>query len=991
MYSGEGEIANASVRRFGDGFGVEWMRDSRYGATIAGRFRVDGRGFDKSTMLLIVGGRITHADAFRGSLANADVSMSIHDGTLTASYSGDFSKLDPAVPLADQRLEASINGNGTVSLTVHDLLRREVTLDDYEVAGALTAAASTLHGVELERGRVAATVRNSRLSVTELDVSGPAIQGKGSGIVALDSRQSSAFDYQIERADLTRLEVLTGFSASGVVVTSGRLTGPWTAVHMGGSGSLAQLGAYEVTALDVTARYDAVFDVGQPRNAVAQIEGRATFLTIAGQNIQETSGTVALNAEQLRVSLRVVQSEQRNGTISGALRLRLDEQAIEISEAVIGLGRAPWRLDSSGGPVTLRWNAEGVVVAPTTFVGGNGDERIGLSGTWRNDGTGALRITASHVFIDTFQSAFDRPTRYGGVLDADLTIRGTRARPVATGTVSVTNGRVERVSYQRLAGRIEYTDEIFSIDLRVDQSPGVWITAVGTVPMALLDDRLAERPMDVTIKSSGINLGLLEGLTNQVTNVNGELRIDARAIGTSRDPHFTGTVAIERAEFQVARTGAKYKNGRAQLTLTTDRIVVNAFRIEDSGGRPLELRGSLGTHELSVGDLEVEISSQKFEILRNEFGRLAIDLKLQVRGRAESPQVTGELTISSGDLRVDEILQRALFQPYATEETTIVVAERTSILNPWQLLNLNLTLHVPNTLRLVGDNVQLTPGTPIGLGNINLRVAGDLYLYKDPKQPLYVTGSFDSVSGTYAFQGRRFDVDPASAIVFRGDFNPELYVGVTRTISGVQTRVGIIGPMRQPELRLTSVPPLDESDILSLIVFNTSTNQLNVLQQQELVVRAGALAAGFLATPILSAISNEIGLDVLQIEAGNDLAGGVGAKVTIGQEIAPGLVAQFSRQFGSEPYDEAMVESYIIADHSAAGDVFRRGDAQCTITVPARRTRRNRPALLLQFLRTTCRCRARARCGLSGCRKCRANRPDPGQRRRRGTPRRSGA
>jgi autotransporter translocation and assembly factor TamB len=117
--------------------------------------------------------------------------------------------------------------------------------------------------------------------------------------------------------------------------------------------------------------------------------------------------------------------------------------------------------------------------------------------------------------------------------------------------------------------------------------------------------------------------------------------------------------------------------------------------------------------------------------------------------------------------------------------------------------------------------------------------------------------------------------------------------------------------MRQPELRLTSNPPLDESDILSLIVFNTSTNQLSSAQQQELVVRAGALAAGFLATPIISAISNEIGLDILQVEAGNDLTGGVGAKVTVGQEIAPGLVAQFSRQFGSEPYDEATVEYYL--------------------------------------------------------------------------------
>jgi autotransporter translocation and assembly factor TamB len=910
-YSGEGEIANVNVRRLGEGFGVDWMQDPRYGAAIAGRFRVDGRGFDTRTMLLIVGGRITHADAFRGSLANADVSMSVHDGTLTASYSGDFSTLDPAVALADQQLQASLTGNATVSLTVRDLLRREVTLDDVDIAGALNAGASTVHGVELERGRVAATVRTGLLSVTDLDVSGPAIRGGGSGVVALDHRLASAFDYQIERADLANLQDVTGINAAGTVATRGRLTGPWTAVHMAGSGSIAQLDAFDVKALEVSAKYDATFDIDRLPSAVVQLDGRGTSLTIAGQQVQETSGTVAINAQQLRLNLRVLQSGQRNGTLSGVLGLRLDEHAVDISEAVVGLGHASWRLGPSGGPVTIRWDSDGVIVAPATFVGGNGDERIGISGTWRQDGAGALRLSASHVFIDAFQSAFDRPTRFGGVLDADLTIRGTRARLLATGTVSVTNGRVERVSYQKLAGRVDYAEDAFSIDLRLDQSPGVWITAVGTVPAALVDDLRPERPIEVAIKSSGINLGLLEGLTNRVSHVSGEIRIDARVIGTSRDPHFAGTVAIERAEFQVTGTGARYKNGRAEFALTRDRIAVTGFRIEDSGGRPLELRGSLGTHELTVGELAVEVDSEKFEILRNEFGRLSIDSKLHVGGRAESPQVTGELTVSSGELRVDEILQRALFQPYATEETAIVLPDSAGILNPWQLLHLNLTLRVPNTLRLIGDNVQLSPGTPIGLGNINLRAAGDLYLYKDPGQPLYVTGSFDSVSGTYAFQGRRFDVDPASAIVFRGDLNPELYVGVTRTISGVQTRVGIIGPMREPELRLTSIPPLDESDILSLIVFNTSTNQLSALQQQELVVRAGALAAGFLATPIISAISNEIGLDILQIEAGNDLGGGAGAKVTVGQEIAPGLVAQFSRQFGSEPYDEAMVEYYL--------------------------------------------------------------------------------
>jgi len=911
VYTGDVEIANVNTRRAGDGLNVDWMRDPRFAGTLAGRFRIDGRGFDKNTMVLIVGGRVTAADFFGGSLSNADVTLAIGRGTLGGSFSGGFSHIDPGIAMGDERWQASLTGNGTVSVTIRDLLLRDVRLDDYDIAGAADISAATVHGISLDNAHLAAGIRDSHLTVNDIQVSGPVVQGKGSGVVALDDHQSSSFEYEIDHADLSQFERLTGIAVSGFATTTGRLTGPWTAAKVTGDGSIAQLSAYGVTALDFDAKYDTTFASDRMREAVARVDGHGTLLTVAGQDVAEVSGTVTLDRDRLRVNLQVLQEEPRRGTIDGALRLRLDEHAVDISELSIGLGKAPWRLDASTGPVTLNWTDAGLTISPAMFLGGNGDERISIGGSWRDDGNGALRVTASHVFLDTFQSAFDRPTRYGGVADGEITIRGTRQRPLLTGTLAVTNGRVERVSYQKLAGKIDYANETFSVDLRLDQSPGVWITAAGSVPRALFDDRLEERPIALTIQSSGINLGLLEGLTSRVTSVNGELRLDVRVVGTSGDPHFTGNVAIERAAFQVAATGARYKNGTARLTLTSDRVAVDVFRLEDNSGRPLEVRGSLGTHELSVGDLEVEITSQRFEVLRNELGRLAIDAKLQLRGRAESPQVTGELTINSGELRMDEIFERALFRPYSTEETAIVQPEPTGILNPWQLLNFNLTLHVPNTLRLVGDNVQLSPGTPIGLGDINLRMAGDLYLYKDPKQPLYVTGSFDAISGTYAFQGRRFDVDPASAIVFRGDLDPDLYVGVTRNISGVTTRVGIIGALRQPELRLSSVPPLDESDILSLIVFNTSTNQLNAGQQQELVVRAGALAAGFLATPIISAISKEIGLDILQVEAGNDLTGGVGARVTIGQEIAPGLVAQFSRQFGSEPYDEATVEYYL--------------------------------------------------------------------------------
>ena len=170
-------------------------------------------------------------------------------------------------------------------------------------------------------------------------------------------------------------------------------------------------------------------------------------------------------------------------------------------------------------------------------------------------------------------------------------------------------------------------------------------------------------------------------------------------------------------------TGSTYKNTRAALTLTTDRITVESLHVEDADGQPLDVHGSLGTHELRVGDLQIEGTARHFEVMRNEFGTVDIDATVQLQGRYEAPRIAGDITITSGTLRVDEILSRTLFQPYATEQTAIADVDAVAALNPWDRLGLDLSLHVPATLRLIGDSVQISQDTPIGLGDINLRVA----------------------------------------------------------------------------------------------------------------------------------------------------------------------------------------------------------------------------------------------------------------------------
>jgi autotransporter translocation and assembly factor TamB len=908
-YTGDGDVTGINLRRFGEGLDVAWLRDPRYSGTVSGHFRVDGAGASAATLVLTGGGRLSTADLFKGTLSDADVSIAIEGGTLRASYDGRIDKIDPSVPFADPRLTASLTGAAKVDATVRELLTRTATtIGDYDVSGTLALRSSTLRDIELDSASVNATLRDSTVAVAQVEVSGPAIEGRGAGRVVLADETTSDFQYDITRGDLAQLRALIGQEVAGSISTKGRITGPYTAMRAAGDATLNQFQGFDVTALALTGRYDLTVPSGDALRATARITGRGEFLTMFGQAVQTATGTFTYDSQRLGFDVQLAQTQARNGQLAGTIVLDTARRAASILDLTVSLGRAPWRLAARPTPPVVSWNDQGLAVTPIEFVDNNSDQRIAVDGTWRQDGTGALHVKATHVYLDTLQAAFDRPTRYGGVVDLDATLRGTRADPQVSGTVAISNGRVERVSYQKFGGRFAYTGQMFDVDLRLDQSPGVWITAVGKAPAGLFNADLPEQPIDVAIKSSTISLGLIEGITGVVRGVAGDLRIDVKAIGTSRDPHVDGAVEIGDAAFLVVASGATYKNGRVSLTLAHDKITVNSLHIEDVDGQGLDVHGSLGTHELRVGELEIEATARGFEVMRNELGRIDVDAAVHVRGRAEAPRIAGTVTINSGSLRVDEILARALYQPYSTVQAAMTDIDPVRALNPWDRLGLDVFLRVPGTLRLVGENVQISPGTPIGLGDINLRVTGDLYLYKDPAQPVSVTGSFDSISGTYVFQGRRFDVVEASSINFRGDLNPEIYVTVRRVISGVETRVSIFGPLQEPELRLASTPPLDQSDILSLILFNTSTNQLSAAQQQELVVRAGALAAGFLAAPILSAIESEIGIDIFEIEPGEF---GTGPKVTIGEELAPGLVARFSRQFGQEAYDEAVVEYYL--------------------------------------------------------------------------------
>src|SRR5207249_3354670 len=139
--------------------------------------------------------------------------------------------------------------------------------------------------------------------------------------------------------------------------------------------------------------------------------------------VQDVSGTVTLVSDRADFDLTLTQAPARTGRIAGTLARRPDGHSVNLLGLTVTLGSMPWQLVQTAAPPELGWSDAGLAITPATFATGtNGDERIDVAGTWRYDGAGALRVTATHVFLETLENAQARPARYGGIVDLDAMI-----------------------------------------------------------------------------------------------------------------------------------------------------------------------------------------------------------------------------------------------------------------------------------------------------------------------------------------------------------------------------------------------------------------------------------------------------------------------------------------------------------------------------------------------------------------------------------------
>ena len=901
-YSADATVEHLDLQRVGREFNVPALADDKYKSTINAHLVANGSGTTPKEMDLTARGSFTDTTLMGGTIPQLDFDATLANDTAHVKANGRFADFDPAVASAKKEMAGKVGGSVNVDATVANV-SAGVTPDSVEADAKVTLDPSTIGGLELTSANLDGTYHNSTGDIRTLDIVGRDVNVKANGTIALNDTGQSNLTLHADSPSLETIgklvdQPLTGIAKIDATITgnrselnaTGNLTG--NGLKYGDNGALTMSSDFNATVRDLVAA-----------TATVTADTNATFVTLGGQNINELAANTTYDQKQVEFDLTAKQPQRSLG-LGGAVLLHPDHQEVHLTQLGLTTAGQTWQLES-GRQATINYAADAVKVENLGLV--SGDQKIAADGTFGRPGD-ALKVTVTNLNLATVDALMLRPPQLGGRMNATSTLSGTKDAPDVKAEFQITQGAFRQFKYDSLGGRVNYAGAGLDVDAKLQQNPTTYLTAKGYLPKALFGGAQAASGaaagngdrIDFHVDSTPIDLGLVQGFTTALTNVTGTLQAKLDIGGTAYDPQPRGDITINNAAFSVAPTGVDYTDLDGKIAIQPDRVHIDSIRVLDNHKSPLTITGDLAMRERQLGGVSIALTADDFKVLDNKMGNVRIHSDMRLTGELSAPRVEGELGLTTGRIDLDRIMAQVEDPAYSTEATkyqTEAGADATANPSAFDALQMDLRVTVPNDFVVKADDLK-APGAPIGLGALLITLGGDVYVSKVPWDQLRIYGTVNTVRGHYDFQGRRFDILRDGTVRFEGldQIDPALDIRTQRVIQAVTANVNVRGTLKKPDIVLSSTPPLEQADILSLIVFNQPLNSVGEGQQISLMQRAQAMASGAVASQFAKSIGNALNLDEFEINLAPENGGG--PEVTIGQQVGENLYVKVQQGVG---------------------------------------------------------------------------------------------
>ena len=248
----------------------------------------------------------------------------------------------------------------------------------------------------------------------------------------------------------------------------------------------------------------------------------------------------------------------------------------------------------------------------------------------------------------------------------------------------------------------------------------------------------------------------------------------------------------------------------------------------------------------------------------------AATINLEFGGNLVRPAVKGSVVIDRALLRIpemkeslhdvdgDAILWEAADSFRVAADTTSGETAETDTSGtgePKALegMDIDVTISIPNSFRIESERLNFEME-----GNLRIRHQGD--------RPI-ITGELKPTKGRLSFMGRYFEIQRGSVFFYGGDeMNPSFDLSLKARVTDVDIFIKLTGTALEPEVELTSNPSKSESDIMSLLLFGRSMNDLDGSQSNLLQQRTAEILMVFGSSKLEGEMSRRLGVDMFTFQ-----------------------------------------------------------------------------------------------------------------------------
>ncbi|UCE72303.1 MAG: translocation/assembly module TamB domain-containing protein, partial [Nitrospiraceae bacterium] len=489
--------------------------------------------------------------------------------------------------------------------------------------------------------------------------------------------------------------------------------------------------------------------------------------------------------------------------------------------------------------------------------------------------------TLSEIPLSLFNPAISPDASLDGTLNGKAgmsynnnTLYGQIAIDVPLGKMSYKTPRQESFSLPLEQARISASLVRDGLDLNVDlplKERGHVQGSLHLPQFSPLEDLKKDQLISGKILADFNALDVVPLFTTGIEDTTGLIRADLTMAGTLGLPEVTGQVSLHEGSAHIPVLGIHVSDINLDVKARQNRALTVDSRLT-SGQGTARIEGEVFLNDAGTVQASLSLKGESVEVVRVPQLHILTSPDIEVKIHDRDIDVEGTVSVPEAAIEPPDLSGAV---PVSKDVYIMSESPQKKSEEDWR----------------INSRLQLTLGKNVSFRGFGLssRITGSIHVTEEPGKATRAKGELELMDGIYKAYGQELTIKKGRFLFVDLIDDPGLDVEAVRKIKDILAGVQVSGTLKDPHMRVFSVPSMDQGDALSYLLLGRPMNELSRSQGGQL--QNAALSAGLSGGGLLAQkIGATFGLEDVDVEQGETIEE---SSLIIGKYLSPNLYVSY--------------------------------------------------------------------------------------------------